>query len=127
MKKIFTILLISTGIFSAKANIIGSDPLVATIDENMVITLPADQPLATSYVLDISSLNIVSDEVLQSFCTNFGDRNMVLKGNFTDKKIIVEVAAFKDSTGSIWDVAKWNQYLAQRAPKMQVFMQSMNK
>lgn len=127
MKKIFTILLISTGIFSAKANIIGSDPLVATIDENMVITLPADQPLATSYVLDISSLNIVSDEVLQSFCTNFGDRNMVLKGNFTDKKIIVEVAAFKDSTGSIWDVAKWNQYLAQRAPKMHVFMQSMNK
>lgn len=127
MKKIITILLISVGIFSINASVAVSDPLVATIDQNMLITLPADQPLATNYVIDISSLNVVSDAVLQNFCINFADRNLVLTGNFAEKKIFVEVTPLRDSTGTTWDVARWNQHLAQRAPKMQAYMQSMNK
>ncbi|MFI5172890.1 MAG: hypothetical protein ACHQFW_10895, partial [Chitinophagales bacterium] len=80
-----------------------------------------------NYIIDITAINFVSDDVLQSFCTNFSDRNMVFHGNFAEKKISVEVTPLKDSTGNTWDVARWNQHLAERAPKMQALMQSMNK
>ena len=128
MKKIITsVLLITVGIFSINAASIAADPTKATINDQLVITLPADQPLVEWYVLDASTMNFVSQDVMTQFCINFSDNNLIMTGNFAEKKISLQVKPLRDSAGIYWDVARWNDYLSKRAPKMMMYMETMNK
>lgn len=127
MKKVATSLFfIAIGFFSLTSAVPGK-PVAASISADMLITLPADQPLSDKYVVDISSLNILTATVLEDFCSNFSEQNMTLTGDFEGKKIGISLEPMKDSAGNIWDVAKWNAYLSSRAPKMAMFMQTYNK
>ena len=79
MKKVITsVLLITVGIFSVKAATPAADPTKATINDQLVITLPVDLPLAEWYVLDATSMNFISQEVMNQFCTNFSDNNITM-------------------------------------------------
>lgn len=125
MKKLATTLLFALVGFSV-AQAASKDPVVATINNQMVITLPADQKLADEYVIDITELNFTSAQALDQFCTTFADLNLGLRGDFETKKMYVSVTAMKDSVGNVWDAEKWNVYFETRAMKMAAYMQSMN-
>lgn len=128
MKKVITsVLLITVGIFSVKAATPAADPTKATINDQLVITLPVDLPLAEWYVLDATSMNFISQEVMNQFCTNFSDNNITMTGNFAEKKISMQVLPLRDSAGNMWDAARWNDYFTKRAPKMVKYMETMNK
>lgn len=109
------------------ANSHPADPTVATISAHCVITLPADQPLAEAYVIDVSALGFKSNEALQQFCENVGDRIIILRGDFANAKIYIQLYDGKDSTGNVWGVTEWNDYLAQRAPKMEALFNIVNQ
>lgn len=127
MKKIFTsVFILTLGFFYSHAAVAGN-PVAASVNEHMVITLPADQPLAEQYVLDVTNVKFVSADVMQQFCNNFSEHSFMMTADFANNRIIIDVIIGKDSAGNVWDAAKWNEYLAQRAPKMEMFVQTMNK
>lgn len=101
-------------------------PVTATLSDQMAITLPVDQPLAAEYVIDISG-KFANEAVLQQFCESFRDMGVSYRGDFAAGKLYVTPTALTDSTGKTWDAARWNDYFQTRAPKMQVYMQTMNK
>ena len=77
MKKVITsVLLITVGIFSVKAATPAADPTKATINDQLVITLPVDLPLAEWYVLDATSMNFISQEVMNQFCRRYKKRSV---------------------------------------------------
>ncbi len=128
MKKVITsVLLITVGILSVKAVTPAADPTKATINDQMVIALPADLTLAEWYVLDATAMNFVSQDIMTQFCTNFSDNNIIMTGNFAEKKISIQVIPLRDSAGNFWDAARFNDYFAKRAPKMVMYMDTMNK
>ncbi len=128
MKNVFTsALLLIVGVFSVNAAGTETDPVKAGINDQMQITLPADQPLAEWYVVDVTSMHFANKEVMEQFCTNFSDNNLKLTGNFADNKITIMVPPLRDSVGNYWNVERWNSYLAGRAPKMMFYMDTMNK
>jgi len=128
MKKVITsVLLLTVGIFSVKAAATAADPSKAAINDQLVITLPVDLPLAEWYVLDATSMNFVSQDVMTQFCTNFSDNNIIMTGNFAEKKISMQVLPLRDSAGNMWDAVRWNDYFAKRSPKMLMYMETMNK
>ena len=127
MKKIATsILFIAIGFVTVNAAV-SKDPVTATINTQMQITLPADQPLADEYVIDITALNFANAQVLDQFCATFADLNLSMRGDFATQKLYVTAKAMKDSVGNVWDAQKWNSYFETRAMKMSAYMQSMNK
>ncbi len=127
MKKIATsILFIAIGFVTVSAAV-SKDPVTATINTQMQITLPADQPLADEYVIDITALNFANAQVLDQFCATFADLNLSMRGDFATQKLYVTAKAMKDSVGNVWDAQKWNSYFETRAMKMSAYMQSMNK
>ena len=127
MKKIATsILFIAIGFVTVNAAVL-KDPVTATINTQMQITLPADQPLADEYVIDITALNFANAQVLDQFCATFADLNLTMRGDFATQKLYVTAKAMKDSVGNVWDAQKWNSYFETRAMKMLAYMQSMNK
>jgi hypothetical protein len=127
MKKFATSLfVIAIGFMTATASV-SKDPVTATINNQMQIVLPADQPLADEYVIDITAINFANAQVLEQFCNTFADQNLTLRGDFEAKKLFVSAVAMKDSAGQIWDAQKWNTYFEMRAIKMAAYMQSMNK
>ena len=106
---------------------VSKDPVTATVNSQMQITLPVDQPLADEYVIDITALNFANAQVLDQFCATFADLNLSMRGDFASQKLYVSAKAMKDSVGNIWDAQKWNSYFETRAMKMAAYMQSMNK
>jgi len=127
MKKIATsILFVAIGFMTVSAAV-SKDPVTATVNSQMQITLPVDQPLADEYVIDITALNFANAQVLDQFCATFADLNLSMRGDFASQKLYVSAKAMKDSVGNIWDAQKWNSYFETRAMKMAAYMQSMNK
>lgn len=125
MKKLFTTLLIAVSTMTA--TFAGNQgPITATINEHMQIVLPADQPMAAEYVIDITG-RFASADVLTSFCDSFRDQGVEYRGDFAAGKLYVTIAPLTDSTNKQWDAAKWNDYFQSRSVKMDYFMQSMNK
>ncbi len=125
MKQFFSMLaLVAVTSFSASAAIQG--PVTASLSDEMTITLPADQPLAAEYVVDITG-KFANEAVLQQFCESFQDMGVSYRGDFTAGKLYISPSPITDSTGKTWDAARWNDYFKTRAPKMQMYMQTMNK
>lgn len=125
MKRFFsTLALVAITTFSAMATIQG--PVTASLSDQMTITLPADQPLASEYVVDITG-KFVNEAVLQQFCDSFQDMGVSYRGDFAAGKLYITPTPLTDSTGKTWDAARWNDYFKTRAPKMDMYMQTMNK
>lgn len=101
-------------------------PVTATINDQMQITLPADQPLAAEYVVDITG-KFKSEAGLTHFCETFRDMGITFRGDFTAGKLYIIPLGLTDSTGKTWDATRWNAYFESRAPKMQYYLQTMNQ
>lgn len=124
MKKLFsTLAFLAITTFSVFAG--NQEPVKATVNDQMQITLPADQPLAAEYVIDITG-KFSSEAALTSFCENFRDMGLSMRGDYKSGHLFITPTPLTDSTGKTWDAARWNEYFAGRAPKMQMFVQSMN-
>lgn len=101
-------------------------PVTATINDQMQITLPADHSLATEYVADITG-KFKSEAGLNQFCETFRDMGITFRGDFAAGKLYIMPTGLTDSTGKTWDVARWNEYFQTRAPKMQMYLQTVNQ
>jgi hypothetical protein len=87
------------------------------MDEHCLITLPVDQPLAQVYVVDISGLAFKTEEQVLSFCQNAGERIVIFRANFAEKKLYISPQS--NMTETPWSVADWNTYFANRAGKLE--------
>lgn len=125
MKRFLSTLVLLTCI-TLSASAATQGPVTASLSDQMTITLPADQPLAAEYVVDITG-KFVSEAVLQQFCESFQDMGVTYRGDFAAGKLYITPTPLTDSTGKTWDAARWNDYFQARAPKMQMYMQTMNK
>lgn len=125
MKQLFSILAIfaitCTNIFA-----VAQGPVNATINNQMQITLPANQTLATEYVADISG-KFITEAGLAQFCETFRDMGISFRGDFAAGKLYIMPTGLTDSTGKTWDAARWNEYFQSRAPKMLMYMQTVNQ
>jgi len=123
MKQFYlTFLLLASTAFTLMAAPQG--PVTASITDQMQIILPADQSLAAEYVVDITG-KFKSAAALENFCNSFRDMGITYRGDFETGKLYIMPTNISDSTGKVWDVTRWNEYFAGRAPKMMVFAQSV--
>ncbi len=110
------------GLFSSRAAMMAPmDPTIATMSEHFVVTLPIDQPLAQAYVIDISGLGFKSEEQVLKFCHNAGERIIIFRANFEEKKLYISPQPEMNETP--WTIQDWNTYLENRAPKLEALYQ----
>lgn len=111
--------LMFSGVISASVPAPTGDPVMAKMDAHFVIVLPANQPLADGYYIDISSVAFPDAMTLTEFCRHATDRFVSFQANFEEKRIYFAVHPGAEQAS--WGVAEWNSYLAQRAPKFEVY------
>lgn len=122
MKQLFSIVAFVALTATASAQ----GPVTATINDQMQITLAADQPLASEYVADITG-KFKTEAGLMQFCETFRDMGITFRGDFASGKLYIMPTGLTDSTGKTWDVTRWNEYFQTRAPKMQMYLQTVNQ
>ena len=124
MKKSIIAVFLLTGLFSSNAALmVPAEPVHANINEHFVVTLPADQPLAPVYVVDISSFNFKSQEQLSKFCESACERVIMFRANFEEKKMYISPQP--TMTEGTWTILDWNSYLSNRAVKLEALYQTI--
>ncbi|HAE13254.1 MAG: hypothetical protein H6548_06530 [Chitinophagales bacterium] len=115
MSSLFTAFLLSAGIMSNAAAV--SEPVPATINDQMQIVLPADQPLAAVYAFSIADLKFTEAAQAEQFFSMFTENVVVYVVDFESRTVQVYL---QDIMTPAWDITAWNDYFAARSMKMKV-------
>lgn len=87
-----------------------AEPPKASLSQAGILQLPADAPLSSTYLVDLSNFNFASEQEMVSFFASKATDNFAMRAIPHLNQAIVYLQVKKNAN---WSVTQWNAFLAQ--------------
>lgn len=87
-----------------------AEPPKASLSQEGVLQLPADAPLSSTYLVDLSSFDFASEQEMVAFFSTKANDKFAMRAIPSRNQAIVYLQVKKNAN---WSVAQWNAYLVQ--------------
>lgn len=104
----FSALILSVILVFPSFNVEAQDLPHASVCDQGVISLPADQAVAPVYLIDLSYMSFSSDQEMISFCASFTNDDFMMRANPSSLQAVLMLQM---KGRSEWSVEQWNTVL----------------
>lgn len=87
-----------------------AEPPKASLSQDGILQLPADAPLSSTYLVDLSNFNFSSEQEMTSFFAGKVNDHFAMRAIPNLNQAIVYLQVKKNAN---WSVTQWNAFLSQ--------------
>jgi hypothetical protein len=112
-----TLMLFSLAVLSSLGQSDLSDFPVATLTEEGKLILPADQPLAETYLFDLSQFEFENSSEMVAFLSNKSGEGYIVRAVPSQNKGVLMLNC---SDKQSWTCSDWNEHLLQKTTELPI-------